>query len=159
MKIFCNQTECVSITEQNFHLDVAGDVTIKIYNNNMLSIKKLGRVAFNTAFLKPGETLLKFQLSEIDPDNLVYNKKIPKNFEIHVKFASYCECLNTNSSQALCGNCKDVLVEQLNDWKEINSIVEVSNNYDLIRITITQLQMKLKCSYLEHLTMMMWSRC
>jgi len=30
---------------------VAGDLTIKIYNNGLISGKTIGRVAFNTAFL------------------------------------------------------------------------------------------------------------
>lgn len=128
-KIFSNNTDLITITDSNFALSVAGDLTIKIYNNTMLSSKKLGRVAFNTAFLKPDQTLMIFTLSEIDPDNLVKNKKFEKDFEIHVKFGIPCPCQNRGMPFNLCNNCSSLMANELKDWKEINLIIEVSYLY------------------------------
>lgn len=90
-----------------------------------MTSKKLGRIAFNTAFINPNQSLLTFKLNEIDPDNLSKNKKISKNFEIHVKLGSSCDCSNTISPIKLCSNCAELLNEQIKDWKEIISILEV----------------------------------
>lgn len=92
----------------------------------MLTSKKLGRIAFNTAFINPNQNILTFKLHEIDPDNLVKNKKIPKNFEIHVKLGSSCDCSNIVTPIKLCPNCAELLNEQLKDWKEIIQILEVN---------------------------------
>ena len=91
----------------------------------MMSSKKLGRIAFNTAFLNIDQTILVFKINEIDPDNLVKNKKIPKDFEIHVKFGILCDCVNREPPINLCASCMDLTINELADWKEINFILEV----------------------------------
>jgi hypothetical protein len=50
----------------------------------MFSAKKLGRIAFNTAFLDKDQDTLIFSIHEVDPDNLVKKKSIPKEFSIFV---------------------------------------------------------------------------
>ena len=125
-KIYSNNTDLITITDSNFGILVAGDLTIKLYNNGMLSSKKLGRIAFNTAFLTKDQTMLIFKIEQIDPDNLVKKKKIPKDFEIHLKFGFLCECSNTEEQVNLCHTCSELLGNELNDWKEIRTILEVS---------------------------------
>jgi phosphatidylinositol-3,4,5-trisphosphate 3-phosphatase/dual-specificity protein phosphatase PTEN len=124
-KIFSNNNDLIAITDNNFELTVSGDATLKIYNNGMLSSKKLGRISFNTAFLELDEKILLFKLHEIDPDNLVKNKKIPRDFEIHVKFGRVCDCQNRELPINLCNNCTTLLMEELSDWKEIHIILDV----------------------------------
>jgi phosphatidylinositol-3,4,5-trisphosphate 3-phosphatase/dual-specificity protein phosphatase PTEN len=124
-KIFANNNDLITITDNNFALTVSGDITIKIYNNGMLSTKKIGRISFNTAFLDLENVNLVFKLNEIDPDNLSRNKKIPKDFEIHVKFAKICECQNRELPINLCNNCNELLNNELVDWKEIHVILDV----------------------------------
>jgi phosphatidylinositol-3,4,5-trisphosphate 3-phosphatase/dual-specificity protein phosphatase PTEN len=126
-KIFSNDTSsAVSITDNNFNLTVCGDLTIKLYNNLMMSTKKLGRISFNTAFLKKSQTELIFKIEEIDPDNLIKQKYIPKDFEIQIKFQKPCDCRNRELPINLCNDCSINLVNELNDWKEINIILEVN---------------------------------
>jgi hypothetical protein len=116
----------ISITDSNFILPVNGDITLKIYNNTMLSTKKIGRVSFNTAFLQLEQTSLKFNLKEIDPDNLSRNKNIAKDFEIHIKFGSLCDCQNRELPIKLCSFCAQLLKNELKDWEEINEIIKVN---------------------------------
>ncbi len=125
-KIFANNSDLITITDNDYCLSVSGDLTIKIYNNEMLSSKKIGRIAFNTAFLDPDQTTLAFKLTQIDPDNLVRKKNIPKDFEIYIKFGSLCECKNKEVNFSLCGICKENLSSEIIDWKVINSIIEVN---------------------------------
>lgn len=84
-KIYTNNTlDSIAITDTDFQLTVTGDVTIKIYNNEMLSQKKLGRISFNTAFFDFEDNFITFKINEIDPDNLSRNKNIPSDFAIIV---------------------------------------------------------------------------
>jgi phosphatidylinositol-3,4,5-trisphosphate 3-phosphatase and dual-specificity protein phosphatase PTEN len=124
-KIFSNNTDLITITDTSFALVASGDLTIKLYNNGMISAKKLGRISFNTAFLAPDQTTLVFKITEIDPDNLAKNKKIPKDFEIRVKFGILCDCYNRELPINLCSSCCDILANELSDWKEINLVLEV----------------------------------
>lgn len=128
-KIFSNNHELITITDTNFLLSISGDLTIKIYNNEMLSSKKIGRVAFNTSFLDSDQEYLVFKLHQIDPDNLVKKKKIPRDFEIHIKFGKICDCKNTEWPVKLCDSCEEILSAELIHWKVINSIIEVNLIY------------------------------
>jgi hypothetical protein len=124
-KIFSNNTELITITDSSFLLTISGDLTIKIYKNGMLSSKKIGRVAFNTSFLDSDQEYLIFKLHQIDPDNLVKKKKIPRDFEIHIKFEKICDCRNTERPVKLCDSCDEILSTELGNWKVIHTIIEV----------------------------------
>ena len=74
-KVFPNQnSNIVTITDHNFNHIIYGDLTIKIYNNLILSTKKLGRIAFNTAYLDSNQTSLIFNIDDVDPDNIKTKK-------------------------------------------------------------------------------------
>ena len=124
-KIFANSADKITITDSNFILPVCGDLTIKIYNNKIMSSKNIGRIAFNTAFIDTDTNTLVFKLKEIDPDKLANTPGIPKGFEFIIKFAKHCECDNKDSYIKICEKCKQFLDKQINDWKEINKILEV----------------------------------
>ena len=50
-KIFANNVDMISVTNSEFFYCFCGDITIKLFNNKMLNVKKIGRTAFNSAFL------------------------------------------------------------------------------------------------------------
>ena len=118
----------------------------------MLSTKKIGRISFNTAFLNANQNILVFKLREIDPDNLVRNKNIAKDFEIHLKFNNLCDCQNKELPIKLCNFCTNLLKEELTDWKEIDEILNVKNFF--ISIIIVLINQKLRYIYLVSLTLM-----
>lgn len=118
------------ITDENFSYIMAGDITIKIYMNGLLSTKQLGRISFNTAFLERDQIEIKFELNEIDPDNLLRNKKVPKDYEINVKIKKICECQNNTSY--ICENCLEFLTKnnELKDWEEIRNVLKIYTPYE-----------------------------
>ncbi len=124
------------ITDENFSYIMSGDITIKIYMNGLLSTKQLGRISFNTAFLERDQTEINFKLNEIDPDNLLRNKKVPQDYEINVQIKKMCDCENTNT--IICQNCLDFLTKnnELKDWEEIRKVLEIypynKNNQEVI---------------------------
>jgi phosphatidylinositol-3,4,5-trisphosphate 3-phosphatase/dual-specificity protein phosphatase PTEN len=140
-KIYSNNTELITITDSSFLLTVSGDLTIKIYNNEMLSTRKIGRVAFNTSFLDLDQDYLVFKLDQIDPDNLVKKKKIPRDFEIHIKFGRICDCKNSENAANLCKKCEDILSVELSDWRTIHTIIEV-RNFLILNFFLTETQRK-----------------
>ena len=124
-KIFANEADRICITELNFNLPICGDLTIKIYNNKLMSTKKIGRIAFNTAFINEETNIMIFKVKEIDPDVLQNKPGIPKDFEFIIKFTKECECTNKISDFNLCEKCVKFLDKEIYDWKEINKTIEV----------------------------------
>ena len=113
-----NDTAC--ITDKNFTYEVAGDLTIKISINDMLFIKKLGKISFNTAFLEPDQKEIIFNANEIDPENLSRKKKVPSTYKIILDIEKLCTCDNTK--EPICSECK-VFLEKNNSWNKILSLV------------------------------------
>ena len=81
-KIFFNNSNEISISEKNFFMTVCGDLTIKLYDHQFMKEKKLGRIAFNTAFIE--NNTYKFQIDQIDPDSMQSDSKIHHDYEISV---------------------------------------------------------------------------
>lgn len=119
--------DTVRITDNSFSYFIAGDITIKIYNSGVMSVSKLGRISFNTGLLDIDQTELKFHLNEIDPDNLVKNKKVPKDYQIIIRFSKMCDCNNKEYPINLCKSCLEFFATntELDDWKEIHQILKV----------------------------------
>jgi len=114
----------------DFNYPFCGDITLKLFNHRMLSKKKLGRIAFNTAFIGPNQEELVFKLPEIDPDSLGKNKKFPLDFEIHVKFKKLCDCINTVFPFKICDNCGKYVGKELKNWENMNKIMdEIKNKF------------------------------
>lgn len=126
LKINYNSESEVTVSEKDFQIEVIGDVTIKLYTQEFLTIKKLGRISFNTAFLSPEENFLEFNLSETDPDSMMKKTYINKNFKISLELVSECKCQNTNFPISLCDICNVKLKDHLKIWKTIHNIIEVS---------------------------------
>lgn len=122
-KIFTNNAELIIITEKSFSRQITGDITIKLFNNERMKSKEIGSISFNTAFLNPNEQIIRFKLKEIDPDNLIHNKDMPKDFEIVLKYKPVCQCQKINSStDGICNNCIPLLQKELDEWKELNEL-------------------------------------
>ena len=121
-----DNTAC--ITDEKFSYIVAGDFTIKIAINDMLFIKKLGKISFNTAFLDKDQSEIVFNANEIDPENLLRKKKVPSNYKIILKIKKLCDCDNTKSNISLCSECKSFLEKNksLLIWSKI---IDFVNDY------------------------------
>lgn len=132
-KIFSNNSNLININENNFYMTVCGDLTIKIYDHQLLKEKKIGRIAFNTAFLGLNENSFTFTIDQIDPDSLQSDKKIHSDFEItviiflkfKVKLNKSCDCNNRVFPIKTCEVCNNYLKWQMDTWNEINLIVDV----------------------------------
>ena len=130
----------IQITDKAFNVEVVGDVTVKLYNKrNFKKDSKIGRVSFNTAFLNPNEDcFIKFCLKDIDPDNLVNNPKVPREFEIIVKYKFKKICDNDECSRDnFCDVClKHGTIE--NDVKEWNEVMQIIHNWRNDKRTLSQ---------------------
>ncbi len=93
----------ILITEPEISIPLVGDFTINIHNNNLLKNKLIGRVSFNTAFLNPKVNLVTFEISQIDPDNLINKNHYREGFRIivsiYIKYNYYS--LSTKSAALL----------------------------------------------------------
>ena len=124
-KIFANDSNIIQITNSDFSFTICGDITIKIYNKKMVKAGKIGRISFNTAFLDPNDKMLTFNLKDIDPDNLIKNPKIPRDFQIIVKYklGKFCQnedCIHDN----LCEKCQNKLQRDIKEWKDVQKIIQ-----------------------------------
>ena len=61
-KIFADNINLISLTNTEFFFCFCGDITIKIFNNRRMSVKKIARIAFNSAFLEDNQEYFKFEL-------------------------------------------------------------------------------------------------
>lgn len=91
----------------------------------MVKAGKIGRISFNTAFLDPNDKMLTFNLKDIDPDNLIKNPKIPRDFQIIVKYklGKFCQnedCIHDN----LCEKCQNKLQREIKEWKDVQKIIQ-----------------------------------
>ena len=86
-KVFSSQTQEILINEDDFHKIITGDFTISIFNNQRMSDKLIGRLAYNTAFMSNNCKLIEFPIDQIDPDSLVKNDKYSRLFSIIVSIS------------------------------------------------------------------------
>ena len=115
-------------SELNLKEKLFGDIEIELFTKRSLnSKKKLGRIAFNTAFLDKDLVELNFYQKEIDPYSFSIKKRITKGYHITLFFEKNCNCLNTEkiNNNNLCDNCKTLLKEEIENFNEINRIIEI----------------------------------
>lgn len=122
-KIVANDTNLIQLTDSNFSFGVAGDVTIKIFNKQRLkSNLKLCRISFNTLFInKNEERMIIFPLKELDPDNLIKNPKIPRDFQLVITYKFGTKCGQPHLG--LCERCKILFENELKEWNEVQEIL------------------------------------
>ena len=115
-------------SELNLKEKIFGDIEIKLFTKRSLkSKKKLGRIAFNTAFLDKDLLELNFYQKEIDPYSFSIKKRVTKDYHITLFFEKNCNCLNTEkiNNNNLCDNCKTLLKEEIENFNEINRIIGI----------------------------------
>ena len=113
----------ITLLENDFSYNVAGDVTINLCDLRMIKTKIIGRVSFNTAFIQ--NNCLTFNLNETEPDSLIKKSYINKNFLITLEFKSRCICNNKVSPVILCNDCKNDIKDEIDSWNIINYIKQV----------------------------------
>ena len=112
-----------------------GDVDIKISYNEYLIVKKLGKISFNTAFIKENDNQINFRANEIDqdniimdPDSLLKKQKFPKEYNIQINFKILCsEC--PKEKNKFCQNCKNFFEKNKNVYKNWVQIFEHQKQY------------------------------
>lgn len=83
-KIFTCKNVDMNISDNNSSIPLSGDFTLNIYENNRMTCRLIGRVAFNTSFLSSSQNMVIFRIDQIDPDNLIRDKSISHNYSISV---------------------------------------------------------------------------
>ena len=127
-KTFLVKDNKACITDKNFCYDAAGDVTIKISINDMIFLKKMGKISFNTAFLEQDQKEIIFHANEVDPENLSRKKKVPKEYKIILGIEKFCDCDNTKNPASLCYECQTFFGKNksLLVWRKI---IELAKKY------------------------------
>jgi len=122
-KIYAGNANSISITNPEFVYSHCGDITVKLYHHKRLSIEKIARVAFNTAFLDENQDVLIFKLNECDPDSLA-RKGFPVDFEIRITVKRLCNCSNKDFPIKVCDECSKFNQKEINDWNLIHSLLD-----------------------------------
>ncbi|MCQ2819908.1 MAG: hypothetical protein MJ252_21800 [archaeon] len=125
-KIMVFDYKPIQITDNDFTRQVIGDITIKIYNNELLKNDVIGRVSLNTYFIKENEQAVYFNLQDIDPDSLYKDKEVPRDFQIIVKYKIKKLCSSEECKwPKLCPNCELLLKEEINEYNTIKKITDL----------------------------------
>lgn len=66
---------------------VVGDVVVKLLHDGKYENSLIGRLAFNTNFIKNNE--LQFKLQDLDPYTITKDQKMPEDFTVTIKFLDY----------------------------------------------------------------------
>lgn len=125
-KIWYDKNKFLLLSDIDFKIEIFGDITIKIYNQYILSDKSMGRISLNTAFLTKDQNELIYLIEQIDPDKLNKKEYVSKNFNIRLTFHNLCDCDNNLPIENICDECKIKLAEEIEIWKNIRKIIDVS---------------------------------
>ena len=111
-----------------------GEIIIKIYYNELFLTKKLGKIGFNTTFIDERKKNLIFMANEIDPESLLINEKVPKNYEIIINYEILCTSCR-ELGMKYCENCTEFFDNNeklLEKWKKI---IKYKNEYLALNIS------------------------
>lgn len=112
--------ELAQFTQQ---IPIYGEVFISLHHWSLVSMKKVCRVHFNTAFI-PINSQLKFEKSELDPDSFKTSKKVSDKFYIQCFFHKICSCTVDKEFEERCEKCKEVLGHKEREkWNQIWEVV------------------------------------
>ncbi|CAD8205289.1 unnamed protein product [Paramecium octaurelia] len=102
-------------------MPIYGDILIKVFNEGMLQIEKMFRLAFNTAFIDDSQqNQLQFSLQDLDPSQLTEDERFDKNFQVIIKIEGCTKCNNRTDFDMLCEICKAYLKQEEKQWIKIN---------------------------------------
>ena len=122
--------------EKFFTEELYGDVDIKISYNEILFVKKLGKISFNTAFIEKYVDEVDFESNQIDEDNILIDpdsflkkQKFPENYSIQINFKILCAECSSKEKNKCCQNCKTFFEKNKDVYKKWEQINEYKNQY------------------------------
>ena len=122
---------------------VKGDILIELFHKYTFKMKKLGRVAFNTAFIQKDDDKITFGKKEIDPYRFSQKTRIPDNYSITILFKKLdnCDCNNIKGQEKICSKCKVFLDSKtdniISKYKELEKVINLyENNFEKGKILL-----------------------
>ena len=122
--------------EKFFTEELYGDVDIKISYNEILFVKKLGKISFNTAFIEKYVDEVDFESNQIDednilidPDSLLKKQKLPKGYNIQIYFKKLCKECPFKDKNKYCQSCHNFFEQNPNLYKNWEDIMEYKKKY------------------------------
>lgn len=126
-----NSKNPIEFSEKGLSLNIYGDIMIHLSHKQIIKNLKVGRLAFNTAFIGKDDSEYIFNKHDIDPYSFSSNSKVNPNYKIILKLKKLCECDNTKDQSYLCNDCKTILKSELKDWEDMNKIISsVTNDFE-----------------------------
>lgn len=105
------------------HLILKGDVLFKLYHWSRLGCTKICRLAINTAFISPDNTIT-LNKHEIDPHSLHKSRKIAEDFRLQLVFREMCECDASMEFEDRCRFCMETMgIAEISRWDSVHSII------------------------------------
>ena len=111
--------------EEGYEPLLRGDVHFLFKHRGVLSDSLICRIAFNTAFIPLGNNLT-FSKTTISPDKAKKDPRFSDDLLIQFVFEDYCTTCNKPWQMRLdtfCESCRDVLKQDLLNWRAINMVV------------------------------------
>ena len=123
------QDKEMNFTKKNLDLIIKGDILIELFHKYTFKKKKLGRVAFNTAFIDKDTKEIKFNKKEIDPYKFSIKPHVNNKYYISITMEKLdeCQCNNTKGEDYICVQCKNILEKDniLEKYSLINDIIQL----------------------------------
>jgi hypothetical protein len=83
------------------------------------------RFALNTGFIQGN--YYEFSKNTVDPDSIIKDERISWDFKIECYFRNFCNtCEPCMPLENLCGKCIEQMDSELEGWKIIRNILDVS---------------------------------
>ena len=125
---YISQNKEMNFNKKSINLIVKGDILIELFHKNTFNKEKLGRIAFNTAFIEKDIKEIKFHKKDIDPYKFSINPYVKDKYCITIIMEKLdeCECNNTIEEENICNTCKNILEKDnvLEKYSSINDIIQ-----------------------------------
>lgn len=83
---------------------VCGDIYVRLMHKGSMKNKLICRFALNTSFIQ--ENVYTFYKDTVDPDSIVKDERISKDFKIECYFRDFCqECVPAMPVEEVCNKC------------------------------------------------------
>lgn len=105
---------------------LCGDIYFRLMHKGSLKSKLICRFALNTSFVQ--SNVYEFTKSTVDPDSTVKDARISWDFKIECYFRDFCHkgCHSGLSVDELCRRCTQAMPEEVQAWRTIKTILDVS---------------------------------
>lgn len=89
--------------------------------------KLICRFALNTSFIPKETNVYEFTKTTVDPDAVQKDERISPQFKIKLYFKDVCsQCDPSLPLDHLCKRCTQLMTDELQTWKIIKNILDVS---------------------------------